>query len=146
MATMELPNLKTIVEKTDKGTLNVWFKYENVSESFVTMMRNTMESKIYDVNIKGIAGKPIELPKDEVSNLITTLIDTVRMLNKESALAFIKANQSRTDSIGYIPLLWAAAKYAGIPDEAVAQNINNNPGREKPMYESLVQQFAIPIA
>jgi len=105
MATMELPNLKTLVEKTDKGTLNVWFKYANVSESFVTMMRNTMESKIYDVNIKGIAGKPIELPKDEVSNLITTLIDTVRMLDKESALAFIKANQSRTDSIGYIPLL-----------------------------------------
>ena len=85
MATMELPNLKTLVEKTDKGTLNVWFKYANVSESFVTMMRNTMESKIYDVNIKGIAGKPIELPKDEVSNLITTLIDTVRMLDKESA-------------------------------------------------------------
>ena len=146
MATMELPNLKTLVEKTDKGTLNVWFKYANVSESFVTMMRNTMESKIYDVNIKGIAGKPIELPKDEVSNLITTLIDTVRMLDKESALVFIKANQSRTDSIGYIPLLWAAAKYAGIPDEAVAQNINNNPGCEKHMYESLVQQFAIPIA
>ena len=46
MATMELPNLKTIVEKTDKGTLNVWFKYENVSESFVTMMRSTMEYKI----------------------------------------------------------------------------------------------------
>ena len=135
MATMELPNLKTLVEKTDKGTLNVWFKYANVSESFVTMMRNTMESKIYDVNIKGIAGKPIELPKDEVSNLITTLIDTVRMLDKESALAFIKANQSRTDSIGYIPLLWA-----------VTQNVNNNPGCEKPMYESLVQQFAIPIA
>ena len=36
MATMELPNLKTLVEKTDKGTLNVWFKYANVSESCVT--------------------------------------------------------------------------------------------------------------
>ena len=145
MATMELPNLKTLVEKTDKGTLNVWFKYANVSESFVTQIIKTKEANLYYLNIKGKAGKTIELTTDEVSNLITTLIDTVRMLDKESALAFIKANQSRTDSIGYIPLLWAAAKYAGIPDEAVTQNVNNNPGCEKPMYESLVQQFAIPI-
>ena len=43
MATMELPNLKTLVEKTDKGTLNVWFKYANVSaKRFVNIARKSM--------------------------------------------------------------------------------------------------------
>lgn len=146
MANKELPNLKTIVETTTTGTYNVWFKYEGVSEQFVKTMRENMESHIYEVHIKGMSKKPIDLPQDDVSNLISTLVDTVRMLDRDAALVFIKANQTRTDSIGYIPLLWAAAKYAGIPNEAVIQNLEKAPGYEKELYESIVAQFQIPIA
>lgn len=142
---LELPQVKTIVETTDKGTYNVWFKYENLSPQFVNDMRQNMESHIFDVHISGTQKKPIELPQDDVSNLIETLVNTVKMLDKESALAFIKANKDRTDTIGYLPLLWAAARCANMPDEAVINNVTAHPGCEKGLYESLVTQFQIPI-
>ena len=138
-----LPNVKTIVETTTTGTHNLWFKYENVSDDFVKKMKDEMESHIYEVHIKGTTKKPIELPSDDVDNLIDTLVSTVKMLDKNSAFVFLQANKDRADTIGYLPLLWAAARCAGVPDEAVETNLRISPGFEQSLYESLTSQFQI---
>lgn len=143
---IELPKVKTVVETTSNGTYNVWFKYENVSTDFVTKMRSNMETHIYEEHVRGMSKKQIELPQDDVDKVISTLVATVQMLDKASALAFLKANKDRTDTIGYIPLFWASIRYTGLPEEVAVQKLKDNPGKEKMMYESIVNQFQIPIA
>lgn len=137
----KLPSVKTIVEKMPDGLYNVWLKYENVSNQFISKMRGMIESEICEVTIENTVSRPIDVPKDDEEKLIETLVETVKMLDSNAALAFIKANKDRTDAIGYLPLLWAAARCSGIPDESVENNLRACPGQEKAMYESLLPRF-----
>ena len=134
MSTVVLPTMKTIIEKKEDGTKSVWFKYENVSNEFVEKLNNQIHENIWAVNVTGVANFPIPLPEEE-KVVIDTLVETVKLLDSNTALTFVKANKDRIDKIGYLPLIWAAARCLGTPVDAVEKYLNSSKGREKEIWE-----------
>lgn len=137
MGVQILPNMKTVIESNDNGTKSVWFKYENVSDDFVKKLQDQIQDNIWSLNVTGMAKIPIDLPKED-QEVMETLVETVKMLDKPAATAFLNANRNKTNKIGYLPLIWAASIYLGSNLQTVEAYLKENAGKEKDIWENQI--------